>query len=50
MDTQEQVAAHICDFSSVQNSNYLRGELIRKTELKVREMERLQVRLRLLEK
>ena len=36
IDTQEQVAAHICGFVGVQRGNYFGGEKIRKNEVKVR--------------
>ena len=36
-DTQEQVAVHMCGFDGVRRDNYLGGELIRKTEVEVRE-------------
>ena len=36
IDTQEQVAAHMCVFDRVQRGNYFRGELISKMEVEVR--------------
>ena len=36
MDTQEQIAVHICDCDGVQRANYFRGELIRRNEIETR--------------
>ena len=36
IDTQEQVAIHICGFDGIQESNYFGVELIGRTELEVR--------------
>ena len=36
IDTQEQVAVHVCGFDGVQRGSYFGGETIRKTEGEVR--------------
>ena len=36
IDTQEEVAVHICGFDGIQTGNYFRGEPIGKAEVKVR--------------
>ena len=36
MDTQEQVAVHMCGFDGFQRGNYFRGEPIWRTEVEVR--------------
>ena len=36
IDTQEQVAVHLCAFDGVWRGNYFRGKLIRRTEVDLR--------------
>ena len=35
IDTQEQVAVHMCGFNCIQRRNYFGGESIRKTEVEM---------------
>ena len=45
MDSEQQVAFHMCGFNGFQRGNYFRRELIRRIEVEVR-VERLEVRMR----
>ena len=44
IDIQEQVAVYICSFDGIHRGKYFGEELLRRTEVGMRRMEKLQVR------